>query len=321
MDERNLNRRPHDRSSVEKLAEKYNNWDKWGEDDELGSANYVTPDTVLAASACIKRGDVFSLSLPFDRKGPQTGRTARVNPQHLMLLTAGEEQADDDGLVRFTDDAVYMPLQASTQWDALCHVFYNGKSYNGRGWDSVRARGGAVYNSITNLQDRAVGRGVLLDLPRATGRPWLEPGESIQDDDLERCAHSQGVEVGEGDFVLIRTGQIAMCRENGSWGSYAGGDAPGLGVDTANFLCNRRVTAVATDTWGVETRPYESTDIRAPLHVILLSAAGIYMGEMWDMEKLADDCARDGVYDFFVSAPPLMITGAVGSPINPIAIK
>jgi kynurenine formamidase len=250
------------------------------------------------------------------------GLNGRVNPQHVMLRTGGDILADptDTGDIRVTDDAVYFPLQASTQWDALCHIIFGGQAYNGRGPETVTSAG-AQFNSITNLRDRAVGRGVLLDVPRWLDRPWLEPGEVIQADDLEACARAQGVEVGEGDFVVVRTGNLAQCRSLGDWGTYCGGDAPGLGLSAADFLCPRNVAGVATDTWGIEAIPYETAGTRAPLHVVLLVNAGVHIGEMWDVEELAADCAADGRWTFFLAAQPLTITGAVGSPINPLAIK
>jgi kynurenine formamidase len=220
----------------------------------------------------------------------------------------------------YTDDVLYLPLQASTQWDALCHIFYAGRTYNDRGTESVTSAG-ALRGSVANLAGRTVGRGVLLDIPRWAGRDWLEPGEAIQADHLEECARAQGVEIGTGDFVLVRTGQLAQVRRNGSWGAYSGGPAPGLGVSAAEFLCPRGVVAVATDTWGIEVIPYETGSLRAPLHVVLLVNAGVHIGEMWDLEELAADCASDGGYEFLLCAPPLRITGAVGSPVNPIAVK
>jgi kynurenine formamidase len=316
-----LNRREHDRVSVEELAARYSTWGKWGPDDEFGAANHITAETVRAAAALVRRGVVFDLALPLDLTGPQLGEGGRVNPQHVMIRTPADEMFDDGGLVRFSDDAVYMPLQCSTQWDALCHIFYNGRAYNDRPYDSVRTTTGAQHNSITNLTGRAVGRGVLLDVARHQGKDALADGESIQAQDLEACARDQGVEVGAGDFVLVRTGQLAQQRATGSWEQYAGGPAPGLGVSAADFLCPRDVVAVVTDTWGIESLPYEAPDVIAPLHVILLAHAGIYIGEMWDLERLAADCADDGVYEFMLSAPPLNITGSVGSPLTPLAIK
>ena len=267
-------------------------------------------------------GRVFSLAMPMDNSGPMRGVNGRVNPQHLMLRTGGDVLANpvETGDIRVTDDAVYMPLQASTQWDALCHIMFQGHAYNGRGYESVTSTG-ARFNSITNLKDRAVGRGVLLDLPRWLERPWLEPGEVVQAEDLEACARHQKVDIGEGDFLLVRTGNLAQCRAHGDWGTYCGGTAPGLGLGAADFICPRHIVGVATDTWGIEAIPYETADVRAPLHVVLLVNVGIYIGEMWDVEALAEDCATDGRYSFFLAAPPLTISGAVGSPINPLAIK
>jgi kynurenine formamidase len=222
-------------------------------------------------------------------------------------------------LNRYTDDAIYMPLQCSTQWDALAHIFHDGKMYNGYGLDQVDSQG-AHRNSITAVRERMVGRGVLLDIPRHRGVDWVPESEPIHGDELEACALAQRVHVGEGDIVLVRTGQLAQVRADGRWGTYAGGPAPGLAVDTCHFLCGRSVSAVATDTWGVEPQPNETSDIFQPLHVILLVNAGILLGEMFDLEVLAEHCSEAQVYEFLFVAPPLNVTGAVGSPINPLAI-
>jgi kynurenine formamidase len=315
---RPLERRSVSRDDVDRLAQQYRTWGTWGPDDELGSANYVTPDKIVAAARLVRKGVSFSLSLPMDVTGPMHGPSSRVNPQHQMLMTVHDELP---GPVRFNDDAVYMPLQSSTQWDSLAHVFYEGVGYNGRGPDTIGVVSGVRANSITNLGHHAVGRGVLLDLPRSLGRTALSTDDSIQAEDLAACAEAQGVEIGEGDWVLVRTGQMNEQRSTGAWGEFAGGAAPGLGVSAADYLCPRHIAGIATDTWGMESLPYETADLFSPLHIIFLVNAGIYIGEMWDLEKLAEDCADDGVYEFFLSAPPLPITGAAASPINPVAIK
>jgi kynurenine formamidase len=318
-----LNRRSYDRSDIDRIAATYRTWGQWGPDDELGAAHHVTPERIARAAQGVRRGEVFSLALPLDRHGPMVGGGPRVNPQHVMLRTPHNPIPGlaDDGLQRASDDAVYMPLQCSTQWDAFCHIYYDGQTYNGRGYDSISTLDGAEHNSITNLRDKAVGRGVLLDVARHLGKDSLAPGESIQHEDLEACAAAQGVEVGEGDFVLVRTGFMQSRRAAGAWGDFAGGPAPGLGVSTSEFFCERHVVGVSTDTWGIEAIPFETADLMSPLHIILLVNAGIYIGEMWDLEALAADCAQDGVYEFFLSAPPLMVTGATGTPLNPLAIK
>jgi kynurenine formamidase len=166
-----------------------------------------------------------------------------------------------------------------------------------------------------------VTRGVLLDIPRAKGVDWLDPAYAITSDDLDRAVRAHHVAVGPGDALLIRTGQITMCRRRGGWGDYAGGDAPGLSFHSAGWIHERQLAAIATDTWGMEVRPNEIPDTYQPLHQILIPSMGLLVGEIFDLDALAEDCARDGVHEFQFVAPPLPITGAVGSPINPLAVK
>jgi kynurenine formamidase len=305
------------------LQLRYRNWGRWGSEDEIGTANLVGPVTVARAVGLVRLGKVYSLSLPLDRHGPQTGTglTGRSNIQHYMARDGGDIAADSGDEPRFdgTDDLVQLYLQAGTQWDALAHAFYDNRMYNGRPTTDVTSAG-AARNAVTGLLDRAVGRGVLLDMARSESVGWLEPGHAIDTADLEKCAQRQGVEVGPADFVLVRTGQLAQVRARGSWADYAGGDAPGLSIDSVHFFCSRDVAGVAGDTWGLEVRPYEGAFV-APVHVLLMVNAGIHIGEMWDMEELARDCAADGSYDFLVVAPPLNIAGAVGSPVTPLAIR
>lgn len=312
-----------DINTVLQKASEYRNWGRWGPDDELGTMNFVTEEKVAAASRLVRRGKVFSLALPLDSEGPMNGSFGRINPVHVMLQDGGDIASgaqDHLATLRYTDDAAYLVLQSSTQWDALAHIYHDGKMYNGYGTEQVHSAG-ALKNSITNIKDRAVGRGVLLDIARYKGKDALATSEPISSEDLEGCAAQQGVEVGEGDFVLVRTGQLEERRQSGSWGDFAGGPAPGLAISAADFFCPRHVAAVSTDTWGTEVLPNETPDVYQPLHIIMLVNAGIHLGEMWDMEALAKDCADDGIYEFMLVAPPLTVTGSVGSPVNPQAIK
>jgi kynurenine formamidase len=221
--------------------------------------------------------------------------------------------------LRYADDAISMPLQSGTHWDAFSHIFYDGAMYNGFGIEHVTSAGARVAG-VETMRDRLVGRGVLLDMPRLHGVDWLEPGHGIDSAQLEACAAAEGVEVRRGDILLLRTGHLAMARAQG-WGSYAGGDAPGLSLDSATFLYEHEVAAVASDTWGVEVRPNETEAIYQPLHVVALVNAAIPFGEMFDYERIAEDCAADGVYEFLFVSPPVPFTGAVGGPLNPVAIK
>jgi kynurenine formamidase len=289
----------------------------------LGTLNFITPELIVKAARLVKRGVTFSLAIPFDNTGPQINQPRRFNPIHRMILTGPDFTSGAvtrPGGVGFADDMVIMALQCATQWDALSHCFLDGKLYNGYDANLVSSQG-AKKNGIEKMARFIVTRGVLLDIPRVKGLPWLEPGYAITVDDLESAAKAHRVTVGTGDALLVRTGQMAMCRARGGWGDYAGGDAPGLSFKTAGWLHDRELSAVATDTWGMEVRPNEIADSYQPLHQVLIPNMGMLVGEIFALDELAVDCARDAVHEFLFVAPPIPITGAVGSPINPLAVK
>lgn len=305
------------------MAEKCSNWGRWGKDDELGTLNFVTPETVAEAARLIRRGAVFSLGLNFDRNGPQRGLWGnRYNPIHTMLATGTDAVSgnQDAGGLRYADDAVSMPLQCGTQWDALGHIFYGDKMWNGYEATLVDSNG-ARKNGIEKTKNRMAGRGVLLDVARYCATDCLEDGMAITCDDLDATAEAQGVKIRRGDFVIVRTGQMEQRLAAGEWGGYAGGEAPGLAFETAEWIHRKEIAAICTDTWGCEVRPNETDEASQPWHWVVIPMIGITMGEIFHVKDLADDCARDRVYEFFFCAPPLPITGAVGSPINPQAIK
>lgn len=313
--------------TVRDLSARYTNWGRWGPDDQLGTLNFVTPERVRAAAALLRTGRSISLQIPLDEFGPQRGG-GRFNPIHLMRVDGNdagseilrrERWGDREPYFRGADDVIIFPLQCSTQWDALSHVFFNGKMYNGFSAELVNS-GGAYKNDVSVARDRTLGRGVLLDIPRAKGLPYLEPGYAITRSDLEQAADSVGVRIGTGDFVLVRTGHIALTRHRGDWGDYAGGNAPGLGLDSVSWVYDHEVAGVATDTWGMEVRPNEAADVFQPLHIVFIVHMGLWVGEIWDLDPLAAACAEEGRYEFFLSAQPLVVSRAVGSCLNPVAV-
>jgi kynurenine formamidase len=309
--------------TIETAAERLKNWGKWGPEDELGTLNYVNAEDIVKAAALVRKGKAFSLGLDFNQFGPQrSGWGGRFNPIHTMLATGTDAVAgaQESMKIGYADDMVTMPLQCGTQWDALGHIFYGDKMWNGYDARLVDA-GGAKKNGIEKTRDRMIGRGVLLDIPRFRGGDYLEDGYGIGNDELDACAKAQGVEVRRGDFVIVRTGQMEHCLARGDWGGYAAGDAPGLRFETAEWIHRREIAAICCDTWGCEVRPNESTEAFQPWHWIVIPMIGITMGEIFYLKDLADDCAADKVYEFLFCGPPLPITGAVGSPINPMAVK
>ncbi len=314
---------------LEEYCERFRNWGKWGPDDEIGTLNYITPAKIVAAAQLVRQGKVISLALPFDSKGPQTGRFGRVNPIHQMVATGTDHVAGNQRVLDFeqgpygfgyADDTITMYLQTGTQWDGLSHIFRHGKMYNGYDARLVNSAG-AARNGIEKLKDKVVTRGVLLDIARLKGLDYLEVGTAIYSEDLDAAATQAGVEIGEGDIVLIRTGEMGRRLREGDWGPYPAGDAPGLSFTTAPWIAEKRIAGIASDTWGVEVRPNELAGAFQPLHLVIVVNMGLLVGEIFYLEDLARDCAQDGVYEFLFVAPPLPITGAVGSPLNPLAIK
>ena len=309
--------------TIEEAAQRLTNWGKWGPDDQIGTLNYITPNDIVQAATLVRKGKAFSLGLDFNQQGPQgTGWGNRFNPIHVMLATGTDAVAgtQDQGQIRYADDMVTMPLQCGTQWDALGHIFYKDKMWNGYDARLVDSTG-ARKNAIHKTRDRMIGRGVLLDIPRFHGGGYLEDGYGISSDELEACAKAQNVEVRRGDFVIVRTGQMEQRLAQRDWGTYAAGDAPGLRFETCEWIHNKQIAAICSDTWGCEVRPNESTEAFQPWHWIVIPMIGITMGEIFYLKDLAGDCAQDKIYEFLFCAPPLAITGAVGSPINPMAIK
>ena len=304
--------------AIRDLARRVSNWGRWGAEDERGTLNFITPERVRRAAACVKRGAVFNLGLPLGADGPQIGQGGRVNPLHIMTATEGRLSATPDG-PRYADDVIVMPLQCATQWDSLAHVYYGGQLYNGFPASNVTAAG-AARDAIDRLGPGIVSRGVLLDLARTRGVDRLAPGLAIAPADLEAAEHAQGVRVESGDVLLVRTGHLSVFTCDRDRVGYMR-QMPGLGISCVEWLHARQVAAVASDTNAVEVIPFEDPSVPLPLHALCIRDMGLTLGEMFDLDALAADCAADGAWEFLFSAPPLRVTGGVGSPVNPLAVK
>jgi kynurenine formamidase len=312
------------KKAIYQAAEKLKNWGRWGADDQIGTLNLITPEDIVRAAALVKTGKAFALGIPLDRGGPQTGLFGgRWNPIHTMLATGTDAVAGRQTKAQtllYSDDAINMPVQSATHWDSLGHIFLDDKMYNGFDAKLVDSNGLAKLG-IEHTKNRMVGRGVLLDVARHKGLDWLEDGHGISNQDLDDTARAQGVEIRRADFVIVRTGQLERCLVEKQWGGYAGGDAPGVKFENCYWCHEKEIAAICSDTWGVEVRPNETDEVNQPWHWVVIPAMGLTMGEMFYLKDLAEDCARDKVYEFFFCGPPLVITGGTGSPINPQAIK
>jgi kynurenine formamidase len=301
-----------------------NNWDKWGDDDQIGTINYITPDVIRNAASLVKQGKVFSLAIPLEAGKP--GWPGRVF-RHLMTRTG---QGAGEG-IGGNDDLAVIYLQVSTQWDGLPHIYYNGKMYGGHAVEKYVTSQGALRNDIDQLKDKMVTRGVLLDVARFKGVEHLERGYVITAEDLEQTAAKQGVDIKQGDCLMIRTGWINVLL-GWKWPGrdpYKDGE-PGLGLSAAKWVKDKNIACLATDSLAVEAMPFDPEALKAisteggkafPIHVELIVNQGMIIGEIFYFEDLAKDCAADGVYEFMFVSPPLRVVGGVGTPINPQAIK
>ena len=301
------------------LGRSLSNWGRWGANDRIGTLNHLTRERVKAAAGAIRSGQMISLSLPLGAGGPQMGMGGRINPVHTMSMTPADFASHPKGMV-FSDDFIFMPLQAATQWDGLAHVGYDGQMYNGVPAETVAARGGSTELSIEHVAQHGVaGRGVLLDVARHLGVDRLEAGQEITRAMLEATAEAQGTAVAKGDVVLFRTGWMRCFTVDGNAARYWNGE-PGIGLDCCAWLHENEIAAVASDNWGIEVMQPDAKGHSTDVHAVLIRDMGMTLGELFVLDALADACAERGDWSFFFTAPALRVTGGVGSPITPLAI-
>lgn len=299
------------------LAARVNNWKRWGPEDEIGTLNLVTAEAVRRGAACVRTGARFSLALPLTASGPQTGAVpGRSNPIRTMIAVNRPLSRDPAG-ARSSDDVVFMGLQAATHWDALAHVSYDGRMYNGFDPDTIDERG--AERCGIDKAGTLVGRGVLLDVARAKNVDRLDGGYAITPEDLDAASALAGARIEPGDVLLIRTGQMQLMKAR-RLVDY-GNPSPGLGMASVVWFRERDVAAVATDNLTFEVYPGERDDVAFPVHLLDLVEMGLTQGQNFDLEALAADCAGDGVYTFLIEASPLPFVRGLGSPVVPVAIK
>ena len=293
-----------------------NNWGRWGQHDQRGTANLLTAERVAGASRLVRTGRQFSLALAVGRDQPNPG--TRNAPLHVVHRSLSDAVAGDTmSGVESSDDLIVIGLQATTQLDGHGHFAHGHVLYNGYWAGLVTGRSGARRLGMHHHANGIVGRGVLLDVARVGD---LDPFEgAIGPELLDATAAAHGVEVKAGDILLVRTGWL------GAW--LADPDArrrrrsAGLTLATIGWLAARDVAMVAADNRAVEVIPGPSDHPLLPFHAAALCDLGLLLGELFDLDELAGDCEADGVYEFFFAAMPLPVVNAVGSPLNPLAVK
>lgn len=310
---------------AELLQDSPKNWGKWGSDDEVGSLNYLTQAEVLRGVASVRSGKTFTLQIQMghpkgDPVWPGRSQARRMNVMDKGHYLCGKGPLFP-GLAEYADDMMIMYLQGSTQYDALGHVWYGGRIWNG--YDARTTVGGLDKASVAPIAERGVvGRGILLDMARFRGKDNLDAAETFTHEDLENCAKAQGVTIEKHDILIIRTNFLKLFFEDQE-SFYTDFCEPGLtySPELVRWFQEREIPNLVTDTIANEVTTDPESKVALPLHCALMRNLGIALTEICDLEKLAASCAEDGQYTFLYTAAPLKVNRASGSPVNPVVIK
>ena len=301
-------RYPLTNEDVDQWMAELSNWGRWGADDQLGALNLITAEKRKQAAALVEDG--FSVSLSRDADTEQS----IYNPSpydHVMTMTGQEEDSS------FAVDTLSVSFHgyAHTHLDALCHMFYQGKMYNGYSKTEV-TRKGAGQLDVHKLKSGIFTRGILFDIPRLKGVPYLEPGTPIFPEDLEAWEKKAGVKVSSGDVVFIRTGRWARRTALGTWDVTK--KSAGLHASCAKWLKERDVAILGSES-ASDVHPSLVEGITHPIHQLVLIAMGVHIFDSCDLEALGEAAAERQRWEFLLTAAPIPVVGGTGSPMNPIA--
>ncbi len=288
------------------LHESLSNWGRWGDEDQLGTLNLITREVTAAAAATVCVGRTVSCARPLDTAA------AADNPSpaaHHMIGTATEGYGAD-----------YLAVAphgfATSHIDALCHIFHEGRVYNGYPAEVVTAHG-ATRLGIHHLRAGIVTRGVLLDIPLLRGVEALEPGEPVFPEDLEAAEEQAGLRVRSGDALLVRTGRWRWRAAHGPWD--LGTLAAGLDASCLPWLRARDVATLGSD--GVsDVLPSRVEGVGMPIHTVAIVALGIHLMDNLDLDAVAEACAEERRWEFLLTVAPLVLRRGTASPVNPIAV-
>ena len=296
---------------VRSYIEKVSNWGRWGPDDQLGTLNLLTPEKTARAASLVREGRTVSCARPIL---PEPAPDVRIPPLHFMLGSGEDVTGPGPG---GSSDFVGFAFHGSTitHVDGICHMFWDAKMYNGRPASLVTTREGAKAGNIELLYKGVVGRGVLLDIARLKGANWMEPGQGVMPEDVEAAEQAAGVRVEEGDILLIRTGNYKRRLTLGPTGD----GNPGPQAALLPWLHQRGIALLGSDTPN-DPWPREYPDLGLPMHHIGIVRMGLWLLDNANLEELADMCAEQNRWEFFLSINPLRIHNGTGSPVNPIVV-
>jgi kynurenine formamidase len=305
------------------------NWGRWGPDDELGCLNYLDAGEVLRGVRHVRSGEVFTLQIQMGRTDspgdPLWPGREGIKRQNVMDEGTwdGADAPQFPGGLHYADDTALIFLQGSTQYDALGHVWYDGKLWNG--YDARSTVDAMDRASVLPIAEKGVvGRGVLIDVARHRGKQWLEKGETFDHTDLEAAAAAQGVEIEPHDVLVVRTGWMRYWYElNDPETFYTDFKEPGLTYsrELVEWFRDKEIPNLVTDTIANEVTTEPGTGVALPLHCALMRNLGVTLTEIAWLDDLADACAADNRWSFLYAAAPLKVVNGTGAPVNPIAIR
>ncbi len=300
-----------DEAEVRAYFESCSNWGRWGPDDSAGTINLITPEKRREGAALVRSGRAVSLSYPLNTVGGPGNR----NPAQHFLRFGPQAAADYIGLV--------FHGYATTHVDALCHIFWEGKMWNGKDAAEEVTPAGARSGDVAAWKDGIITRGVLLDIPRLRGTEYVTVDEPTRGWELEAAAEAEGVELRAGDALLVRGARPAYLAANPE----AAADVPptpGLHVDCVPVLKRRDAAILGWDMLDARPTPYplfeEPPAPGGPVHVLTIVYMGLPLLDNAYLDPLAQTCAEEGRWEFLLSIAPLHVSGGTGSPVNPIAI-
>src|SRR5262245_3622019 len=296
-------RAPRNLAEFDELFQRVKNWGRWGKDDQLGSANLVTPAKRKQAVALVKSGVTVSLAHnPLTEKAEDNS-----NPfEHTMLR--------GNNMDRY---AVSYHGYAHSHIDALCHILYKDQTYNGYARADVNTDKGCTKLGIDNLKSGIVTRGILLDIPRLKGVDFLEPGTPIYVEDLEAWEKKAGVKIASGDAILLRTGRWARRAKVGPWN--VGQSSAGLHASVAPWIKERGVAFAGSDA-ALDVSPSGVEGMNLPIHTLFITAMGINLLDNQDLEALSEAAAKQNRWEFMLTINPVPVTGGTGFPLNALAM-
>ncbi len=295
------------KADVDSYLRDRRNWGRWGADDQVGAVNLITPAKRVQAAGLVRSGRAVSLCRDFPKTPAPNNPTPAQHYMRMMDRGSGGGAAIDYYGVSYHG-------QATTHLDSLCHVWDANGMWNGRTPANEIGFDGARFGAITNWSSGIVTRGVLLDVPKFRGEPFVTQERPIHGWELEDVARSQGVHIEPGDALVVYGGREAWDRVNPTWGS--GVSRPGLHASCLPFV---RDTDVCLLVWDMMDQAPNGYDIPWSVHGVIF-AYGVGLVDNALLEPLAAACAEENRYEFMLMVLPLVVPGGTGSPLNPVAL-